>query len=98
MNALLYSYSLRIFNAKRLQIIFRLPHPIAMTLSSPKLSDINQRLFVRYEIFTSVEILWISAVLGMKMKKWLIEARSFYVHLIDFIYQDGLIILLSLNQ
>lgn len=32
------------------------------------------------------------------MKKRLVEARSFNVHLIDFIYQDGLVILLSLNE
>ncbi len=68
-----------------------------MTFSCPKFSHINQWLFIRNEVFTPKEIMWV-CILGMEMKKWLIETGGLYLHLIHFIDEDGFIILLCFKQ
>jgi len=85
MKVLLHSDSLRVLNAKRLQIIFWLAHPIAMTFAGPEFSYIDQRFLIWYEVLIAEKV-GRTSKLRMKMQERLIEPRGFNLHFIHFIY------------
>jgi hypothetical protein len=53
-------------------------------IATPELSHVDKRLFIRDEVLTPEEVL--IAQLTLEVQKWLVKARGFNLHLIDFVY------------
>lgn len=68
-------------------------------LVAPEFSNINERFFIRYEIFTySVPCCMVNQILVHVVKLRLVKPASFNLHLINFVNINSLLMMLSVIQ